>query len=188
MGHDISDPSKFRASSLYQKFEAEALVAVLDGSTIGADDVIDLVFVNMKGPDYTGHAHGPESAELAATLEELDRQIAAVLAVLDRKAGAGRSVTVVTADHGMPGEPPPGHRHHPDEILAAINARFDPAGKSIVSYYSDAANNQLWMNESRMKSLGVSLEDVATFLAGQEYFAAVFTADDVRAAQAALRD
>ena len=32
-------------------------------AAIGADDVTDLVMVNMKGPDYTAHAHGPASAE-----------------------------------------------------------------------------------------------------------------------------
>ena len=30
MGHDIASASKFRASALYQKFEAEALLAVVD--------------------------------------------------------------------------------------------------------------------------------------------------------------
>src|SRR6185295_16691723 len=92
MGHDIATPSKFRASALFQKFEAEALLAVLEAAPIGADDTTDLVLVNMKGPDYTGHAYGPDSPEIKETLSELDRQIAKLLALLDRKAGAGESV------------------------------------------------------------------------------------------------
>ena len=59
MGHDIASAAKFRASALYQKYEAEALLAVVNESAVGADEVTDLVFVNMKGPDYTAHAHGP---------------------------------------------------------------------------------------------------------------------------------
>jgi hypothetical protein len=188
MGHDIANPTAFRASSLYQRFEAEALVAVMRQERIGADEIADLVFVNMKGPDYTGHAHGPDSAELKETLAELDRQMIAVLATLDEKAGAGRSVVVVTADHGMPGEPPAGHRHHPEDIVTVIHQKFDPAGKTLVQYYSDAANSQLYIDTARLQSLGVTLKQMAAFLEAQEYFAAAFTQDEVRAAQSALRD
>ena len=186
MGHDITDPQKFRQSSLYQTFEAEALRAVMDAAPIGADDVSDLVFVNMKGPDYAGHAHGPASAELRETLTELDRQIAAILALADRKAGAGRSVIAITADHGMPGEPAAGHRHHPEDITDTIHAQFDPADRKIVQFYDDAANSQIFIDTARLKSRGFSLTDLAAFMAKQEYYAAVFTEDEVRAAQARL--
>ena len=91
--------------------------------------VTDLVFVNMKGPDYTAHAHGPDSAEQRETLAELDRQMAAYLALIDKKAGPGRSVTVITADHGTPGEPPPGGRVYLDDVIAQLNKRFDAEGE-----------------------------------------------------------
>jgi predicted AlkP superfamily pyrophosphatase or phosphodiesterase len=185
MGHDIATAQRFRASAIYQKFEAEALLAVVDESTVGADEVTDFVFVNMKGPDYTAHMHGPESKELQATLVELDRQMAAYLALIDKKAGTGRSVTVITADHGMPGEPKPGRRFHPDEIVPLINTKFDPEGR-IVQYYGDAANNQLHLDTARIQSLGFSLKDVATFLESLDMFVAAFTEDEVRAAQAKL--
>ena len=138
MGHDIASASKFRASALYQKYEAEALLAVVERIIgVGADELTDLVFVNMKGPDYTAHMHGPDSAEQRETLAELDRQMTAYLALIDKKAGAGRSVTVITADHGMPGEPRPGRRFYPEEIIPMIHKRFDPEGR-IVQYYGDA--------------------------------------------------
>lgn len=186
MGHDISNPSKFRASSLYQRFEAEALLAVMAREPIGADEVTDLVMVNMKGPDYTAHAHGPSSPELKETLAELDRQMARVLETLDRKAGPQRSVVLITADHGMPGEPAAGHRHHPDDIVRMIHDRFDPAGKAVVQYYADAANSQLYIDTERLRSLGFSLKDMAAMLESQEFFSAAFTEDDVRAALATL--
>ena len=44
-----------------------------------------------------------------------------------RKAGAGRLVVAIAADHGMPGEPPPGGRHYLDDIGKRIDARFSPA-------------------------------------------------------------
>jgi predicted AlkP superfamily pyrophosphatase or phosphodiesterase len=185
MGHDIASAQKFRASALFQKYEAEALLAVINDSAVGADELTDLVFVNMKGPDYTAHEHGPDSAEQRETLAELDRQMAAYLALIDKKAGAGRSVMIVTADHGAPPEPPPGGRVYFDEIVAQLNKKFDAEGK-FVNYYNDPANNQLFVDTARLQSLGFSLKDVAAFLEGLEAFEAAFPEDEVRAAQARL--
>ncbi|MEQ1731112.1 MAG: alkaline phosphatase family protein, partial [Vicinamibacterales bacterium] len=185
MGHDIASSSKFRASALFQQYEAEALRAVVDASTVGADDVADLVFVNLKGPDYTSHAYGPKSPELSATLAELDRQVAAYLQLIDRKAGRERSLLVITADHGQPAEPPAGGRVFLEDLIAQLNQRFDPAG-GFINYYDDAANNQLHLDTARLQSRGHSLKDVAAFLEGLDVFEAAFTEDEVRAAQARL--
>jgi hypothetical protein len=96
MGHDIASPSKLRASSVFQRFEAEALLAVVEHEAIGADEITDLIMVNMKGPDYTAHAYGPDSPEIKETLSELDRQMARFVALLARKAGVGQSVAAGT--------------------------------------------------------------------------------------------
>jgi hypothetical protein len=185
MGHDIASASKFRASSLFQKYEAEALRAVVEESAVGADEVTDLIYVNMKGPDYTSHAYGPDSPEQPVTLAELDRQVAAYLQLIDKKAGPGRSVLVITADHGQPVEPPPGGRVYLDDVIAQLNKKFDAEGK-FINYYNDAANNQLHLDTARLQTLGFSLKDVAAFLEGLDVFEAAFTEDEVRAAQALL--
>jgi hypothetical protein len=186
MGHDIASATKFRASSLYQRFEAEALMAVVSASAAGADDITDLVFVNMKGPDYASHMHGPDSPELRETLAELDRQMARYLALVEQKAGPGRSLTVVTADHGMPGDPQPWRRHYTDELIGLINQQFDPEGK-VVQYYNDGANNQLFIDTARLQARGFTLKQVAAMLEALDFLDAAFTEDEVRAAQAALR-
>jgi predicted AlkP superfamily pyrophosphatase or phosphodiesterase len=185
MGHDIASASKFRASALFQRYEAEALRAVVEATAVGADELTDLVFVNMKGPDYTSHAYGPDSKEMPETLAELDRQIAVYLALMDKKAGPGRHVTVITADHGQPPEPPAGGRVYLDEIIPQITKRFAAAGE-FINYYNDAANNQLHLDTAKLQAAGVSLKDVAAFLEGLEVFEAAFTEDEVRTAQARL--
>lgn len=181
MGHDIASPSKFRASALFQRFEAEALMAVIDQSRVGADTITDLVLVNMKGPDYVAHAYGPESAELRETLAELDRQVAQFMALLDRKAGPSRSVVAITADHGTPGGPAGDIHVYLDDVLALLNQRFDPAGRRVVHMVADSANNQLYLDTARLASLGHSLDEVARFLETQPYIMAAFTEDEVRA-------
>ncbi len=182
MNHDITSPAKFRASSLFQKFEGDALVSVIEQQPIGADDTTDLLLVNMKGPDYTAHAYGPDSAEIRETLAELDRQMARTLAVLERKAGPGQTVVAITADHGMASEPSAGHqRVYWDDVAAAIHQKFDPVEKKIVRYYEDPANQQIYVDSARLRSLGFSLKDVAAFLETLPYIQAAFTEDEVRA-------
>jgi Type I phosphodiesterase / nucleotide pyrophosphatase len=186
MAHDISDPIKFRHSAVFQRFEGDALAAVLEQQGIGADDVTDLVLVNLKGPDYVGHAYGPASAEMKEVLAELDRQIARALGIIARKAGDGQFVVAITADHGMPGEPRAGGRHYVDDLAALIDQRFSPAGGTVVQYFKDAANNQIYVDTSRLRALHFSLKDVAAFLESQGAFAAVYTEDEVRMAQSRL--
>jgi hypothetical protein len=186
LGHDISDPSKFRNSAIFERFEGDALAAVLEREPIGADDVTDLVMVNLKGPDYVGHAYGPASAEMREEMIELDRQVSRALAVIARRAGEGQYVAAFTADHGMPGEPRPGGRHYLDDLTASIDRRFSPAGGTVVQYFNDAANNQIHLDTAKLRTLGFSLKDVASFLQSQGFFAAAYTEDEVRLAQSRL--
>jgi len=175
---------EFRSSPLYQRFEGEALLAVLDHEAIGTHPGMDLVVVNLKGPDYTGHAHGPDSGELQETLRELDVQMTALLAQLDRTAGPGQSVIALTADHGMASEPAAQRRHYDTEVVAALADRLGATPDCF--HYIDPANSQMSVEIARLQSLGITLQDVARCLESLNYIAAAFTEDEVRAAQAEL--
>lgn len=186
MGHKIASPTSFRASSLFQQFEGDALMAILEQEAIGADGTTDLVLVNMKGPDYTGHAYGPDSAEIRETLSELDRQMARLLDLLEKKAGPNQSVVAITSDHGMPAEPQPGRRHFGDDVTKLVHDRFDKEERLVKLYGNDSANSQLYLDRDRLRTLGVSLKDIASFLESQDFIAAAFTEGEVIAAQARL--
>lgn len=182
LGHDIRNATTFRTSSHFQKFEGDALISVIEPEPIGADDITDLLLVNMKGPDYTAHAYGPDSAEIRETLAELDRQMARVIALLDQKAGPNQTVIAITADHGMASEPTAGHRRiYFQEVVDAIHAKFDPMDKKVVRYYEDPANQQIYLDTERLHTLGFSLKDVAVFMETLPYIQAAFTEDEVRA-------
>jgi hypothetical protein len=186
MGHDIASPTRFRASALFQRFEGEALAAVLAHEPIGSDEITDLVLVNVKSPDYVSHAYGPASPEIRETLAELDRQLARAVQIIEAKAGTRGSVIAITSDHGMPGEPPPGRRRITlAEVVEALNQRFSATPPSIVQYFGDPANAQIHLNTTRVQALGFSLNDIAAFLESR-FFEAAFTEDDVRTAQVRL--
>ena len=67
-------------------------------------------------------------------------------------------------------------------MIALIHQRFDPGGKAVVQYFGDAADGQLYLDTARLRTLGFSLKDVATFLESQDFIRAAFTEDEVRAA------
>lgn len=184
-GRPVADARSFRATALYQAFEAEALLAVLRDSAAGADELTDLVLVNLKGPDYTAHRFGPRSPELRDTLAELDRALARALELLEQRAGPGGTLLVLTADHGMPGEPPPGGRHWADEVVALVEARFGRPDVPVVQLF-EPANGQVYVDTARLEAHGATLEDVARFLEGLEFVEAAFTEAEVARAQGRL--
>ena len=186
MGHDITSPSRFRASALFQRFEGDAIAAVLEAADLGGDEVTDLAMVNLKAPDWVSHAHGPASAEMRETLAELDRQLARALQIIERKAGPNGSVVAISSDHGMPDEPTGRRRRITiQEVVAALDERFSPKGASIIQYFGDSANAQIHLDAARISELGLSMKEVAQFLESR-FFAAVFTEEEVRTAQARL--
>jgi predicted AlkP superfamily pyrophosphatase or phosphodiesterase len=177
MGHPIADPDAIRRTAAFAAFEGDALVALLEREPIGQDDVTDIVLVNLKVPDFIGHAYGPDSAELGAGLAETDRQIARVLAVLDRKA-RGDYVVAITADHGMPSEPPPGGRHYAEDIVKLLHERFDPEGRLVTHY--GAENSQFFVDRRRLADRGLTLEQVRDAVQALPFVFAAFTEDEVR--------
>ncbi len=177
MGHPIADPDAVRRTAPFAAFEGDALVSLLEHERVGEDGTADLVLANLKVPDFIGHAYGPDSAELRAGLAETDRQIARVLAVLDRKTGKDY-VVAVTADHGMPSAPPPGGRHYAEDVVKLLHERFDPEGRLVTHY--GAENSQFFVDRRRLAERGLKLEQVRDAVQALDFVFAAFTEEEVR--------
>jgi hypothetical protein len=157
---------------------------MIEKESVGRDSIPDLLLVNFKTPDYVTHQYGPESNEAEEALRALDSEIGRILAALDAAAGAGRTVVAVTADHGMPPEPkaPEKARRYVEDIVSAVNQRFDPAGRLVLDF-SDGANSQIYVNIDRLDELKLGLDDLAAFLEEMPFIRFAFTEDQVRAAR-----
>jgi hypothetical protein len=75
-----------RRSALFPKFEADALVAMIENEPVGADDVTDLLLANLKAPDFVRHPvigsddnHNPVGAGLLFQRLQDARQLAILL-------------------------------------------------------------------------------------------------------------
>jgi hypothetical protein len=186
MRHKVDTPQEIRRTALFARFEAEAITAAIASQPIGRDTVTDLVLLNMKVPDYVAHKYGPESGELVATLGELDRQIARIMQALEAKVGADY-LLALTADHGMPGEPPAGRgRFYGPDIITLVHKQFDPEMKALIPYY-EPENSQMFVDADRLSALQLTLGDIAAFLRKQPFLYAVFTEADVQRAAATLQ-
>jgi type I phosphodiesterase/nucleotide pyrophosphatase len=185
MGHKIDSTVNVRYSGLFPPFEADAFTAMIEREPIGADEIPDLLLLNFKGADFVGHKHGPGSNELRATLAEMDRQLARVLKALEAKVG-DNYLLAVTADHGMPEEPPTPDRHHlAPAIIDLLHKQFDPDVKALITVY-EPENAQIFVDEDRLAALHLTLRDLASFLQAQPFVFAAFTHDEVRRASALL--
>jgi predicted AlkP superfamily pyrophosphatase or phosphodiesterase len=186
MGHKVDNPALVRRSALFPSFEADAFVRTIEAQPIGQDEVPDLLLMNIKSADYVSHRYGPDSPELAATLVEIDKNIARILAALEAKVGRDYMLAI-TADHGMPPEPTKGRsRRYASDVADLLNNRFDPDGKKVIAYY-EPENAQIFVDLDRLAVLKLSLNDIAAFLRQQPFIEAAFTEDDVRRAAARLK-
>jgi hypothetical protein len=180
MGHDISNPEAVSRSALFPKFEADALLAMIENEPVGADDITDLLLVNLKAPDFVGHQYGPNSPEMRATLAEQDRQLRRILEALEKKVGTNRVVVVITADHGMPPEPrAPRKRYFSKDIVELIHKKFDPDRAALVTHF-DARNSQLFVDKSRLRELGLKLSQIKEYLEAQPFIYAAYTEDEIK--------
>ena len=161
------------------------MTAMIGREPLGEDGVADLLLLNYKGADFVGHPYGPDSNELRLTLGEMDRHLARILSALEAKVG-NDYLLAVTADHGMPAEPPsPDRRHFAPTIVDLLHEKFDPEAKQLITSF-EPENAQMFVDEDRLLQLGLTLGDLARFLEAQPFVFAVFTQDDVRHAADAL--
>ena len=180
MGHKINSATAVRYSGLFPAFEADAMAAMIEREGVGMDAVPDLILLNYKGADFVGHKYGPESNELRSTLGEMDRQLARLLTVLEAKVGDDY-LLAVTADHGMPSEPPsPDRRHLAPAIVDRLHEHFDPQAKRLILSF-EPENGQIFVDEAWLAELGLTLRDLSAFLESQPFLFAVFTDVDASA-------
>jgi hypothetical protein len=67
-----------------------------------------------------------------------------------------------------------------------LHEKFDPEAKQLITSF-EPENGQIFVDEDRLSSLGLTLGDLVHFLESQPFLFAVFTNDDVRSAAKAVK-
>ncbi|MFN2489620.1 MAG: alkaline phosphatase family protein [Actinomycetota bacterium] len=162
-GHTLDELQEFTVrpgTPAYVRFTGDAVMDVLRNEDIGSDELTDLFWVEMKMPDYAGHAWNVLRPEEGDVLFETDRQIARMKQWLDEEVGAGDYILAVTADHGQ--QPLPelfgGWRINSEELERDIEERF---GAGVVEKVTTV---DVYVNEDRVEEAGVDLDDIARYI------------------------
>src|SRR5262249_12963362 len=104
MGHKMpTDTTYYTAlestpfgNELVEEFAERALAA----EQLGKHEGTDVFVVSFSSNDYVGHDYGFESAEARETSIRTDALLDKLMQAIDRQAGAGNVLYVMTADHG----------------------------------------------------------------------------------------
>src|SRR3989442_2318322 len=89
--------------------------------------------MNLCDVDGAGHAHGPESAEYARAVAGADAAAARLLDDLHAHGRWGRSVVIVTADHGMSAVGPTAEHPRPVISLGPVLREAGVGGVTLVA-------------------------------------------------------
>lgn len=112
---------------------ADLALEAIDAEKLGDDDITDFLAVSFSSTDYIGHYYGPQSIEVQDTYLRLDKEIARILAALDKKLGDGNYTVFLTADHGVAEN----SQRMADEKFRIANFKYKPMRVAI-----EAALNQ----------------------------------------------
>jgi len=146
---DRADRTLFEALPELPVFDEYTLAFVRElmlREKLGRGPATDYLSVSLSQLDYAGHGFGPNSLEYADSILRLDTALAGFLAFVGEQVGAGRTLIVLSADHGV------------DEIPEVRSSQRFDAGR----FYPDKLREQ--MNRALATRFGVAADLVAGFV------------------------
>lgn len=160
-GFDIIKETAF-GNSLTTDF---AIAAVI-GEDLGKDDETDVLALSFSSTDYVGHNFGVNSKEIQDTYIRLDRDLERFFQFLDNHVGSDNYTVFLTADHGAVHVPaylksngvPAGYLDYKDRKQRFQKFLMETYGT--VDIVENVSNNQVFLNKSKLKELGLNLHEV----------------------------
>jgi hypothetical protein len=150
------------------RYQGELIEAAFDSEPIGQDEVADLLYLNFKAPDYSGHIYNMDDKRQAEVLGAVDEEIGRLADLLLQRFGPGGFAMIVTADHGQCPEIDAngGVRIDPIQLEEDLRREF---GKSVFGLVQAVAPSEVYLSRNALVDAGYTAEDVAAFLADYRY-------------------
>ncbi len=157
---ELQSPLTRPGTPAFVEFTGDAAVEVIRNEELGRDAMTDVFWVEMKMPDYAGHAWNMNGPEEADVLRETDRQMRRMKETLDRQVGEDNYVFVVSADHGQQplADFTGGWRINNKELERDINTEF---GEGVVE---KATPVDVYLDMDVLESEDIEAGDVAEWL------------------------
>lgn len=162
---DLADPFFIPSTPAFVEYQTELVLDLIEREPIGTDDVTDLLFVELKPSDNSGHLWNMESPLFEEVLRAQDRALMRITAALDERVGREGHVVIVSADHGQAPRPDVvgGLRIDRFRMQDALNEAF---GADVVEAVHP---DDLYLRWDLLADIGASAEDVARAAASLRY-------------------
>lgn len=176
----------FQYTPFFDELTAAFARELLVREKLGRGPAPDYLSISFSGHDYIGHAYGPESPEYRDSLLRLDRVLAELFAAVEREVGAGRTLIVLSADHGsgdIPEKPElqaaRAGRVYPDKLRASANAALRASLGVEAELVKAFVPPGFYLDQEKIETLGLPRakveEALAAHLRTQPGIAAAYT-------------
>jgi predicted AlkP superfamily pyrophosphatase or phosphodiesterase len=158
-----------------------------------------LLWISLSNFDLLGHFYGPDSMEAIDLAYHIDRQLGDFLKTLDRYVGKGKSLVVLTADHGIAPFPElmkkrgfnAARRIMADDLMKRMNEHIKlkyRTGKIVAAYEPMHFRlNREIMNTLSLCQQDAIIDDLKKFLIQEPGIKNAWTAEDLKTKYYELR-
>jgi hypothetical protein len=150
------------------EYEGDLIESTIRSERLGTHGATDLLFVNFKAPDYTGHVYNMLSDRERIAVEAVDAELGRLADTLLERYGAGNFALIVTADHGQcpTVDSMGGVRVDPTQLKEDIEREF---GRSPFELVQAVLPAEVYLDERALLDVGVTRDDVAAWLRDYRY-------------------
>lgn len=150
------------------RYQGDLIEAAFDSEGIGRHDGTDLLYVNYKSPDYTGHVYNMLSLRTKFALAAVDEQLGRLARMLASRFAPGESALIVTADHGQcpTVDLAGGVRLDPIQLQEDLEREF---GGSMWGVVTSVVPSEVYLDGRALWDAGATRDDVAAFLRDYRY-------------------
>jgi hypothetical protein len=144
------------------EYQGDVIEAAFEAEPIGQTGSTDLLYINFKSPDYTGHIYNMLSKWEGLILRTVDAELQRVVELLEARF-PGEYVLFVTADHGQCPTPDAvnGVRLDPIQLQRVIENAFGAGLTRVVEQVYPA---EVFIDTGALWDAGATVDDVAAHL------------------------
>ena len=194
-GTDIKFCGAIEATPFGNEILEEFAEKAIENEKLGMHDSTDILALSLSSNDYVGHAVGPDAPEVRDISLRTDLLIGKLLDFIDARLGAGNTLVVLTADHGVAPVPEvnqarkmPGGRLDSTAISRAIGAALTTKFGAGDWFVFDGGGF-LYLNYDTIKKNNADAAEVRRFAAdvarGLPHIARAYTRDELLHAEGA---
>jgi arylsulfatase A-like enzyme len=157
----------FRRTPFADEMTLAVAIEAMDAHDVGTDEATDIVAVGFSATDNIGHTYGPGSQEAMDQILRLDQVLGRLFSEAERRAGPGRTLVVLSADHGsMPlaetlrARGVDARRADPAALEKAVQAALAGRFRSAEGIVAAADPPNFYLDLDRIRERGLARADV----------------------------